>query len=200
MTDKHADSRLILGKERTVRDPSPSKLPCISGVGFIVLGIFVLCVIITKPANQRTGTNDVITPHIGGALYVVAEQRTSTNARLPAEMLRLEYVVAAWWLAMACGYKEVYPPVDRNATTTPLYLALMMSFGGGFNSSGTVPGIKIALDRVNQDPSILPGYTLHYTLLDSEVSAFVTIKDVVVVWKSSVVHAYTRLKKRKQRA
>lgn len=83
------------------------------------------------------------------------------------------YVAPAAWLAMACAYKEIYPPVGSNATTTPLYLALMMSFGGGFNSSGTVPGIKVALDRLNEDPSMLPGYTLHYTLLDSQVSGCV---------------------------
>lgn len=115
------------------------------------------------PRNYRRGS--------GARVQIdFAKQHTHVFSYL-AEMLRLVCVVAASWLAIACAYKEVYPPVDSNASTTPLYLALMMSFGGGFNSSGTVPAIKIALDRVNQDPSLLPGYSLHYTLLDSQVSA-----------------------------
>ena len=116
----------------------------------------------STPRNYRRGS---------AARFAGRRCKTAHVFIYPAEMLRLVCVVAASWLAIACAYKEVYPPVDKNATTTPLYLALMMSFGGGFNSSGTVPAIKIALDRVNEDPSILPGYSLHYTLLDSQVSA-----------------------------
>lgn len=84
-------------------------------------------------------------------------------------------------LVMACScvldssglnYVEVYPPVNSNVSntsSTSLYFALMMSFGGGFNSSGTVPGIRTALDRINNDQQMLPGYLLHYALLDSQV-------------------------------
>ena len=81
-------------------------------------------------------------------------------------------------------YKEIYPYVDiaRDQQscvpdpaagvngTCPLYIALMMSFGGDFVSSGVIPGIQLAINQINSDPSILPGYTLHYTLLDSQVS------------------------------
>ena len=67
------------------------------------------------------------------------------------------------------SYIDTYPTVAENATTKPLFIALMLSFGGGFNSSHMIPGVQLALDRINQDPLMLPGYTLHYTLTDSQV-------------------------------
>jgi len=69
-------------------------------------------------------------------------------------------------------YVQVYPPVFSNETAggpTSIYFSLMMSFGGNFKSSGTIPGVQAALDRINSDPTMLPGYKLHYTLTDSQV-------------------------------
>lgn len=90
------------------------------------------------------------------------------------------YLAAGQYLG---PYKEIYPYVDitkdqQNCVpepapggngTCPLYIALMMSFGGDFVSSGVIPGIQLAINQINSDPSILPGYTLHYTLLDDQV-------------------------------
>ena len=78
-------------------------------------------------------------------------------------------------------YKHIYPPADisidqqscspdpANNLTCPLFVALLMSFGGAFTSSGVVPAIQVALDQINSEPSMLPGYTLHYTLKDTQV-------------------------------
>lgn len=76
-------------------------------------------------------------------------------------------------------YKHVYPPVDitrdvRNCTpnetvTCPLFVAVMLSFGSVFNSSGSLLGVQIALDQINDNPTMLPGYKLHYLLKDSQV-------------------------------
>ena len=66
-------------------------------------------------------------------------------------------------------YLQVYPPVNESDGRTPLYFALMLSFGGQFASIGALPGVQIALDYVNSQPDILPGYSLHYTLTDSQV-------------------------------
>ena len=80
-------------------------------------------------------------------------------------------------------YLEIYPPVDLSQNqfdciphvepteirTCPLYIALTMSFGGEYFSSGVVPGVQYALDQINADPDLLPGYSLHYTLTDSQV-------------------------------
>lgn len=77
-------------------------------------------------------------------------------------------------------YKDIYPLVDITQDqlncprtengTCPLYIGLMVSFGGEFDSSGVIPGVQLALDQINSDPSMLPGYTLHYTLRDTIVS------------------------------
>ncbi len=70
------------------------------------------------------------------------------------------------------GYLEVYPdPRDPEVLKgrTPLHFALIQSLGGQFDSSGSVAGVKVALDRINNDSSLLPGYTLHYTLADCQV-------------------------------
>ena len=73
-------------------------------------------------------------------------------------------------------YLEVYPdPTDPQVLQgrTPLYFALIQSLGGPrslYDGSGAVAGVKVALDRINNDTSLLPGYILHYTFADSMVS------------------------------
>ncbi len=72
-------------------------------------------------------------------------------------------------------YLEVYPdPRDPEVLNgrVPLYFSLIQSLGGPlsqFDASGSVAGVKIALDRINNDSSLLPGYTLHYTFANSKV-------------------------------
>ena len=78
-------------------------------------------------------------------------------------------------------YLEVYPdPRDDDMLQgrTPLYFSLIQSLGGPlsqFDASGSVAGVKIALDRINNDSSLLPGYTLHYTFANSKVQNFLLI-------------------------
>ena len=66
-------------------------------------------------------------------------------------------------------YLQVYPPVNTSDDRIKLHFALMLSFGGDYTSIGALPGVQIALDYINSQPSILPGYSLHYTLTDSQV-------------------------------
>lgn len=79
-------------------------------------------------------------------------------------------------------YLHVYPPVNFSQSQIacspsasdpcPLYLALMFSFpsdAGNFVGGGVVPAIQLAIDQMNSDPSFLPGYRLHYLLMDSMV-------------------------------
>ena len=70
------------------------------------------------------------------------------------------------------SYLQVYPNSVSNGTDgrTPLYFAVMLSFGDAFTSIGALPGVQIALDYINNESSILPGYTLHYALTDSQVN------------------------------
>ena len=53
-----------------------------------------------------------------------------------------------------------------------LTFMLMTSFGQfGFNSSGLMPAADMALEDINSNPQVLPGYSLTYdTLRDSQVS------------------------------
>ena len=67
------------------------------------------------------------------------------------------------------SYLQVYPPDGEDSNSTPLHFALVLSFGGEYLSIGALPGVQIALDYINNEPSILPGYSLHYTLTYSEV-------------------------------
>ena len=67
-------------------------------------------------------------------------------------------------------YKEVYPEVDLTGDlSNHIFFALVQSFGAQFNGSGNIAGIKVALDRINNDSSVLPNHVLHYTLTDSQV-------------------------------
>lgn len=72
-------------------------------------------------------------------------------------------------------YMQIYPPVNESDARKPLYFALMLSFGGDYTSIGALPGVQIALDYVNSNPSILPGYSLHYTLTDSRVNVYLSV-------------------------
>jgi hypothetical protein len=73
-------------------------------------------------------------------------------------------------------YLEVYPD-PRNLSflqgRTPLHFALIQSLGGPdsqLDGSGVVAGVKVALDSINDDSDLLPGYTLHYTFTNSKVN------------------------------
>ena len=75
------------------------------------------------------------------------------------------------------SYMDVYPAVDLASAQLscepqrkcPLFIALSMSFGLEYVSGGVVASIRYALDQINNDTSLLPGYSLHYTLTDSKV-------------------------------
>ncbi|CAI8020636.1 Gamma-aminobutyric acid type B receptor subunit 1 [Geodia barretti] len=74
-------------------------------------------------------------------------------------------------------YHQIYPPVNDTDGRTPLYIAVVLSFGGSsYKSVGALPGIQIALDYINSEPSILPGYSLHYTLTDSQCDRSTAIR------------------------
>ena len=75
---------------------------------------------------------------------------------------------------------QVYPDLqDVPNGTTPLYFALMQSFSGGYVSAGGIPGLMVALDEINSNFTVLPGYSLHYTLSDNAVSPPV---EIVIAW------------------
>ena len=75
-----------------------------------------------------------------------------------------------------------YPPLVESGGLRPLVFGLIMSFGGNIDSSGAVPGVRVALDRVNNDSTLLPGYSLHYALSDSQVSSLSFNRLYSIAW------------------
>ena len=67
-----------------------------------------------------------------------------------------------------------YPEVAV-ANTTSLFFGLMQSFGGTYDGSGSITGVQLALDTINEAQELLPGYTLRFVLRDSFVSWWVYI-------------------------
>ena len=79
-------------------------------------------------------------------------------------------------------YDHIFPQIDISRDqqkcsvsingTCPLYIALMMSFGDEFDSRGVIPGVQMAIQHINDDPSMLPGYSLHYVLKATQVRVY----------------------------
>ena len=81
-------------------------------------------------------------------------------------------------------FPRIYPPLEnfsinisdcvpepKRNVTCPIFVLFITSFGGSFSSGGEmVPAVQMALDQINRTPNLLTGYTLHYTLLNSQVS------------------------------
>ena len=112
-------------------------------------------------ANQRPASR------LSFTFFVFAALATAVSAQTDNESL-VDSSPSPWPY-----YLQVYPGTDPSGETSvelkSLYFALMMSFGGDYRSSGTIPGVQVALDQINSDPTLLPGYQLHYTLTDSQV-------------------------------
>ena len=76
---------------------------------------------------------------------------------------------------------NIYPAPDDVASgsgsedVTALYVGLIQSYDPTardeqLGAVGTVVGTEIALDHINANESMLPGYRLHYNFINSQVS------------------------------
>ena len=105
---------------------------------------------------------------------------------LPCRVILLLYVCCAEGLtiparaddhaARADDHGVIYPPLSaaHDSRTLPLYVGLIQSYDVTLEdelleSVGTVVGTQIALDHINSDPSMFPGYSLHYNFINSPV-------------------------------
>ena len=73
------------------------------------------------------------------------------------------------------SYLDIYPKlvdISLKNESIPLYFGLMLSLSGDDQSSGALAGVQAALDEINNRDDLLPGYSLHYTLTDSKVLAY----------------------------
>lgn len=128
----------------------------------------------------------------------MALELPSTSKKSPLAVALLSVSIAVWTFFLLPNlprtvaenahvnfgpYLEVYPSTAGHVYSSqeqlscvpsenrrcPLYIALTVSFGGDYISSGVIASIQYALDQINEDSSLLPGYSLHYTLTDSQV-------------------------------
>ena len=82
-------------------------------------------------------------------------------------------------VAIACG-ELIYPaqesrPNNNRDDIIPLYIGLIQSYDPSMQDAqidtiGLVVGTEIALDHINANESILPGYRLHYNFAGAMVS------------------------------
>ncbi len=50
----------------------------------------------------------------------------------------------------------------QTPTTKPLYIAFITAHSEQYTALGAVPAVDLALERINSDPTLLPGYNLSY--------------------------------------
>ena len=82
-------------------------------------------------------------------------------------------------VAITCG-ELIYPaqysrPNNNSNDIIPLYIGLIQSYDpkmkdAQLDTIGLVVGTEIALDHINANESILPGYRLHYNFASAMVS------------------------------
>ena len=92
-------------------------------------------------------------------------------------------------------------PGDNITEPIPLYFALMVaeSNESTFISAGTIPAIDLAVDRVNDNPNILPGYELSYngTVFDTRVSRLdyllIIIMSVDFIMNYIIIYNYSSI-------
>ena len=65
----------------------------------------------------------------------------------------------------------VHATSPSNSSAIYFGLMLMLSLSGDDQSSGALAGVQAALEEINSRDDLLPGYSLHYTLIDSVVIA-----------------------------
>jgi hypothetical protein len=91
------------------------------------------------------------------------------NVKVCATVLAL-LVIAVFPSKVNCyNLSNVFPATN----STTLYFGLMLSLSGDDQSSGALAGVQAALDEINSRDDLLPGYSLNFTLTDSQVFMFI---------------------------
>ncbi|XP_072047142.1 gamma-aminobutyric acid type B receptor subunit 1-like [Amphiura filiformis] len=72
------------------------------------------------------------------------------------------------WLTSNGEASNTSEPVGE--TKIPLYIGGLLPFSGGWDGSGLVPGIDLALEQINNRDDMLPGYDLRIVWNDTQCS------------------------------
>ena len=100
------------------------------------------------------------------------KKKSTTNIiGLAEEVAKINCDMAALSILPCCSFWAYTSTIPSTIRERSAHTAVLCSttFGGQYNRSGSVPGLQIALDRINSDPTLLQGYSLHYTLTDSQL-------------------------------
>ena len=85
-------------------------------------------------------------------------------------LLQFSLLLLQLWVKRSSGIC----PGDSYSSKIPLYFGYMAAVDptSSFNSAGTIPAVDLALQLINNNDSLLYGYTLSYngTIYDSKVS------------------------------
>ena len=85
-------------------------------------------------------------------------------------LLQISLLLLQLWVNISSGIC----PGDGYSSKIPLYFGYMAAVDptSSFNSAGTIPAVDLALKLINNNNSLLYGYTLSYdgTVYDSKVS------------------------------
>ena len=94
------------------------------------------------------------------------------------------------------GYKPVTATGDWNSSCDfgknenvrkTIHFAFMTTFSGSFVSSGTIPAVDLAIERVNNDSSLLQNYELNYTMaIDTKVRSYSNSLNKIIISLLSV--------------
>ena len=96
----------------------------------------------------------------------IAYVKAMANVKVYATVL-LALLITAVFLSKVSCYNLSNLSSATNSTT--LYFGMMLSLSGDDQSSGALDGVQAALDEINSRDDLLPGYSLNFTLTDSQV-------------------------------
>ncbi len=94
---------------------------------------------------------------------IIPSTRTSYNVE--HEPTSSEYYLPSTTASTATSDVQV-----TSDTRIPLYLSAYFTLGGAWDGSGILPAVEMALDHINENADVLPGYELKMVWNDTRVS------------------------------
>ena len=87
-------------------------------------------------------------------------------------LISLSLTLVSQRVRLATAAYDVEQPYPQRDSRVPLYFSLIQSFSGQYISAYSLPGLQLALDLINNDTTLLPGYSLHFIFTDAPVSRY----------------------------
>ena len=167
-------------RSRAPAFPPRQKLVCACALAFPVM---VACVIIHYDATRRNDATNgqearvnlsvslFVCRKVGAFSAVIVCSSPLAVTMAPTLLLCLLLASVSLTASTDDGTYELEGPYPDGDTRVPLYFSLIQSFSGQYISSYSLPGLQLALDLINNDTDLLPGYSLHFVITDTPVSS-----------------------------